>query len=74
MHRMDRPTSTGTGGSDPLSHCWPGKPARDPLIKLRPITEGFLICRNADRKVIATKQNSILKKIVGSENNLSHLR
>ena len=41
MHRMDRPTSTGTGGSDPLSHCWRGKPARDPLIKLRPITEGF---------------------------------
>ena len=33
----NRPTSTGTGGSDPLWLCWRGKPARDPLMRLRRI-------------------------------------
>jgi hypothetical protein len=33
--RVDRPTSTGAGGSDPFWHCWRGTPTRDPLISLR---------------------------------------
>ena len=33
----NRPTSTGTGGSDPRWLCWRGRPARDPPIRLRRI-------------------------------------
>jgi hypothetical protein len=37
-YAWNRPTSTGAGGSDPLWHCWRGKPlARDPLARLRRI-------------------------------------
>ena len=35
--RVDRPTSTGTGGNDPLWHSWRGTPACDPSETLRRI-------------------------------------
>ena len=44
VHR-DRPTSTGTGGSDPLWHSWRGTPARDPWKTLRVSADCPLIYR-----------------------------
>jgi hypothetical protein len=43
--RVDRPTLTGSGGSDPLWHCWRGTPARDPLIRISRVRRAFLIYR-----------------------------
>jgi hypothetical protein len=43
--RVDRPTLTGSDGSDPLWHCWRGTPARDPLIRISRVRRGFLIYR-----------------------------
>jgi hypothetical protein len=48
--RVDRPTSTGAGGSDPLWHCWREKPARDPKIKLLRIHRGILIYRKSKHR------------------------
>jgi hypothetical protein len=58
---VDRPTLPGSGGSDPLWHCWCGKPTRDPKVKrLLLIRHGTLIYRKSCGALTAAPMEFII--------------